>query len=95
MSKIKPTRCLPLAALALTLLATGCSAPPSHRLVTHLPSGRNYYTFSDEIEQLSGPRKIRFPDYSRDAQITLEIRNVQVEEISKVRFDQAVTEITP
>lgn len=84
-----------LGTLALALLMTGCGEPTGHRLVTHLPSGRNYYTYSDQIEQLSGPGKLRFFDYSRDADITLRMRNVQVEEISRVRFNQAVTEIAP
>ncbi|MFG0252908.1 MAG: hypothetical protein ACF8NJ_08560 [Phycisphaerales bacterium JB038] len=96
MSKIKPTRCVSAAGLlALTLLVTGCAEPIGYRLVTHLPSGRNYYTYSDELEQLSGTGQLRFIDHSRDATVTLRLRNVQVEEISQVRFEQAITEIAP
>jgi uncharacterized lipoprotein YmbA len=95
MSKRQLSRGVPLTALAALLFLIGCETPPVHRLVTHLPTGRNYYTYDDEIEQLGTAGKIRFPDYSRDARITLETRNVQVEEISKVRFDQAVTDIAP
>ncbi len=94
--KIKPTRCVSVAGLlALGMLLTGCSEPVGYRLVTHMPSGRNYYAYSDELEQLPGTGQLRFIDHSRDATVTLRLRNVQVEEISQVRFSQAVTEIAP
>ncbi|HEB61254.1 MAG TPA: hypothetical protein ENJ06_05450 [Phycisphaeraceae bacterium] len=80
--------------IASALLTAGCSSPPTYRLVTHVPSGRMYYTLGDEIQVLQNTGQVRFPDHSRDATVTLKLKNAQVQEISKVRYDQAVTRIS-
>jgi hypothetical protein len=83
------------ATLAIGLLAlAGCQGPPEYRLVTHTPSGRSYYTMSNEIESLGATGQIRFYDHFRRSEVTLRRSNAEVEEISKVRYEQAVTRIS-
>ncbi|MCK4872970.1 MAG: hypothetical protein KAS72_09615 [Phycisphaerales bacterium] len=79
--------------VTVVAVLAGCQAPPGPRLITHIPSGRMYYTLSDEIETLGRTQQIHFYDRSRKVQVTLLKENAQVEEISKVRYNQAVTRI--